>query len=76
MPAMAPSEGARLLGDVMRKLGLSNREVQRRCKFSDGMVSRILNGDRGPSGPTRTRLQQEFAIPSTSWDEPPKKKAS
>ena len=48
--------------ELLDRLGISQNELARRCGFSLGHLSMLMNGKRSPSPHARRRLQQVLGV--------------
>ncbi len=48
--------------ELLDRLGISQNELARRCGFSPGHLSMLMNGKRSPSPPARRRLMEVLGV--------------
>ncbi|MDE2778177.1 MAG: helix-turn-helix transcriptional regulator [Chloroflexota bacterium] len=48
--------------ELLDRLGISQNELARRCGFSPGHLSMLMNGKRSPSPHTRRRLMEVLGV--------------
>jgi antitoxin HigA-1 len=56
-----------ILGDELRELGISAREMARQIKVPANRVTQIIRGERGISGDTALRLGHWFGTSPEFW---------
>jgi hypothetical protein len=63
------SEGARLLWLAIAGDTQAAASIQLGC--AKGMLTNWLYGDRSPSAPWLTKIQDEYGVPADAWGRPP-----
>lgn len=66
-----PSEGARLLAQVMTDRGLNKSTLAERCGVSDSTVGRWLNGARRPDAQSLATIENVTGVAARLWAVPP-----
>lgn len=66
-----PSEGARLLAQVMLDRGLNKTSLADRCGVSDSTVGRWLSGARRPDVQSLAVIESVTGIAARLWAVPP-----
>ena len=51
-----------IVWDLLDRLGISQNELARRCGFSPGHLSMLMNGKRSPSPRSRRRLMEVLGV--------------
>jgi ribosome-binding protein aMBF1 (putative translation factor) len=69
-----PNEGARLLWEQMRELGLSIAGLAKRLKADRGLVNRWLWCNGMPGREWAGEIERELGIPIGAWGQKPTRK--
>jgi transcriptional regulator with XRE-family HTH domain len=61
------ADPTRLLRRALKRAGWTQAELARRTGLDKTAVSRLVNGERGPSLKLAVKLEQLLDIPVSSW---------
>jgi plasmid maintenance system antidote protein VapI len=66
-------EGTRLLWLALQKSGLTMQEARKSLGLAEGVLNRILVGDRKAGLQVALLLEKEFNVPLASWSKKPRR---